>query len=188
MLWNCGAGEYSWESLGQQEDKTSQSKGKSTLNIYGKDWCWSWSSSILVIYCKQLNHSKSPWCWERLRPKGDEVIRGWDGWMASLMACWHHRHNLGKLGEMVSEGRPGMSKSIGSHGHDCTTEQQQILHCINVPPVLYALICQWIDFFHILAIVNSAAMSNRVHVYFRMVFSGYKSICGIAGRIPRFIF
>ena len=28
---------------------------------------------------------KSPWCWERLRAEGEEGIRGWDGWMASLM-------------------------------------------------------------------------------------------------------
>ena len=27
----------------------------------------------------------SPWCWERLRPEGEEGIRGWDGWMASLI-------------------------------------------------------------------------------------------------------
>ena len=26
-----------------------------------------------------------PWCWERLRAKGEEGIRGWDGWMASPM-------------------------------------------------------------------------------------------------------
>ena len=28
MLHNCGAGEDSWESLGQQEDQTSQSEEK----------------------------------------------------------------------------------------------------------------------------------------------------------------
>jgi len=91
---------------------------------------------------------------------------------------------------MVSEGRPGMLQSMGSQrvGHDCATEQQQILPCINVPPVLYVFVCQWIDCFHILAIVYSAAVINRVHVYFRMVFSGYMPSCGVAGRIPRFIF
>ena len=39
-----------------------------------KDWCWSWSSSILVIWCEQLTDWKSPWCWERLRTEED--IRG----------------------------------------------------------------------------------------------------------------
>ena len=28
---------------------------------------------------------ESLWCWERLRAEGEEGIRGWDGWMASLM-------------------------------------------------------------------------------------------------------
>ena len=38
---------------------------------------WSW--------CHQTNHWKNPWCWERLRAKGEESIREWDGWMASPM-------------------------------------------------------------------------------------------------------
>ena len=37
MLLNCGAGEDCWESLGLQEDPTSQSYRKSTLNINWKD-------------------------------------------------------------------------------------------------------------------------------------------------------
>ena len=58
----------------------------SILNIHWKDWCWS--SSILVIWCEQRTHWKSPWCWERLRAEGEEGIRGWDGWMASPMQAW----------------------------------------------------------------------------------------------------
>ena len=29
-------------------------------------------------------HWKSLWCWEKLRAEGEEGVRGWDGWMASL--------------------------------------------------------------------------------------------------------
>ena len=83
MLLNCGAGEDSWESLGQQGDQTSQSLGKSTLNTHSKDWCWSWSSGILVIRCEQPTHWKSPWSWEISRAEGEEDIRQWDGWMSS---------------------------------------------------------------------------------------------------------
>ena len=36
-----GAGEDSWESLGQQGDPTCQSRRKSVLNVHWKDWCWS---------------------------------------------------------------------------------------------------------------------------------------------------
>ena len=37
MLLNCGVGEDSCESLGLQGDLTSQSWGKSVLNIHWKD-------------------------------------------------------------------------------------------------------------------------------------------------------
>ena len=36
---------------------------ESSLNIRWKDWWWSWSSSILVIWCGYTTHWKSPWCW-----------------------------------------------------------------------------------------------------------------------------
>ena len=55
MLLNCGVGEDSWESLGQQGAQTSQSWRKSTLNIHWKNWCWSWSSTTLATCCKVLS-------------------------------------------------------------------------------------------------------------------------------------
>ena len=67
MLSNCGAGEDSWESLGQQGEQTSQSSRKSILNIHWKDWCWSWSSNTLATWCEEPTHWKRLWCWERLR-------------------------------------------------------------------------------------------------------------------------
>ena len=36
-------------------------------------------------YANTMTHWKSPWCWERLRAEGEEGVRGWEGWMASLM-------------------------------------------------------------------------------------------------------
>ena len=66
-----------------QRGQISHSWRKSTLNIHWKDWCWSWSSSTLATWCKELTHWKRPWCWERLRTGGEGGNRGWDGWMAS---------------------------------------------------------------------------------------------------------
>ena len=60
-----------------------------------KDWCWSWSSRILVIWCEQPTHWKSLWCWERLKA-GEEGIRGWDGWMASTTQWTWTWINFGK--------------------------------------------------------------------------------------------
>ena len=57
---------------------------KSVLNIHWKDWYWSWKSNTLATWCKELIHLKRPWCWERLKVRGEGDDRGWDGWMASL--------------------------------------------------------------------------------------------------------
>ena len=84
MLLNCGVGEDSWESLGQQGDQTSHSWRKTVLNIHWKDWCWSWNSNTLATWCEELTHLKRPWCWERSKAGGDGDDRGRDGWMASL--------------------------------------------------------------------------------------------------------
>ena len=74
--------EKTWESLGLQGEPTSPYYRKSVLGVHWKDWCWSWNSSTLAIWCKELTLLKRPWCWEKLRAgEGDD--RGWDGWMAS---------------------------------------------------------------------------------------------------------
>ena len=46
--------------------------------------CRSWGSNTLATLCKQLTHLKRPWCWERLRVRGEVGLRGWGGWMVSL--------------------------------------------------------------------------------------------------------
>ena len=45
---------------------------------------------------RNLTHWKRPWCWERLKARGEGDARGWDGW------------------EVVMEGKPGVLQSIGS--------------------------------------------------------------------------
>ena len=67
---------------------------KSTLNIHWKDWCQSWSSNSLAIWCKELSHWNRPWCWERLRAGGEGGHRGWDDWMDM---------SLSKLQELVKD-------------------------------------------------------------------------------------
>ena len=53
------------------------------MNIHWKDWCWSWSSHTLAIWCKELTNRKRLWRWERLRAEGEVGNRGRDGWVAS---------------------------------------------------------------------------------------------------------
>ena len=83
-FWSVVLEKTPWESLGLQEDQSSQSWRKPVLNIHWKDWCWSWNSNTLATWWEELTHWKRPWCWERLKAGGEGDDRGWDGWMASL--------------------------------------------------------------------------------------------------------
>ena len=102
---------------------------KSVLNIHWEDWCSSWSSNNLAIWCEELNHWKDPDGWERLKAGGEEDDRGWDGWIASPtqwkdwrqkekgmkeceMVGWHHR-----LDGHEFEQPPGVGYEQESLGH-----------------------------------------------------------------------
>ena len=81
--------ESSWDS---KEIKPVNPKGNQhwifiqgwLIDLFRKDWCWSWSSDTLATWCEVPTQWKRPWCWERLRARGEGGDRGWDGWMASL--------------------------------------------------------------------------------------------------------
>ena len=106
-----------------QGDQTSQSSRKSTLSIYWKDWCWSWSSNTLATWCEEPTHLKRPWCWERLKA-GEGGNRGRDGWMASpTQWTWVWANSR----SWWWTGRAGVLQSVGSQrvGHNLATEQQQ---------------------------------------------------------------
>ena len=83
MLFNCSAGEDSWESLALQGNPTSPSLRRSVLGVHWKDCCWSWNSNTLATWCEEPAYWKRSWHWERLKAGGEEDDRGWDGWMAS---------------------------------------------------------------------------------------------------------
>ena len=38
---------------------------------------------LMATWCEELIHWKRPWCWERLKMRGEGDDRGWGGWMAS---------------------------------------------------------------------------------------------------------
>ena len=83
---------------------------KSVLNFLWKDWCWSWNSNTLAIWCEELTHWKRPWCWERFKEGGEMDDRGWDGWMASLTQwTWVWASS----GSWWWTGKPCMLQSMG---------------------------------------------------------------------------
>ena len=121
MLLNCGVGEDSWESLGLQGDTTSPFYRRSVLGVHWKDWCWSWNSNTLAIWCEKLTHLKRPWCWKRLRAGGEGDDGGWDGWIISLtQGTWVWVDS----GSWWWTGRPGVLRFMGLQRvrHDWVTE------------------------------------------------------------------
>ena len=103
---------------------------RSVLGVHWKDWCWSWNSSILATWCKQLTHLKRSWCWERLKAGGEGDYRGWEGWMASptqWIWVWVNSRSWWWTG------RPGVLQSMGSQRvrHDWMTELNWYLRILN---------------------------------------------------------
>ena len=101
MLLDCYAGEDSWECLPLDSKKSNHSilkkiKPKYSLEVY---WCCNWSSNTLATWCEEPTHCKWPWCWERLRARGEEGERGWclDGLTDSMDM------SLSKLQEVVKD-------------------------------------------------------------------------------------
>ena len=82
VLLNCGVGESSlkvpWTARRSNLFILKEISPEYTLN-----WCWSWNSSTLALWCEELSHWKRPWCWERLKAGGEGDDRGWEDRMAS---------------------------------------------------------------------------------------------------------
>ena len=120
---------WSWRRLLRvpwtvRRSSQSTSLRKSNLKIHWKDWCWSWSSNTLAIWCEEPTYLKRPWCWERLKAGGDGDYRGWDGWMASLTQWTWVWANSGRWWRT---GKPGVLQSMELQrvGYDWTTEWQE---------------------------------------------------------------
>ena len=91
--------------------------------IHWKDWCWSWNSNTLAIWCEEPTHWKRPWCWERLKAGEEGDRRGWDPWMYHRLDGHEFEQALG-----VGDGQGSLECcSPWSHRvrHDLVTEQQQ---------------------------------------------------------------
>ena len=125
MLLNCGVREDSWESLGLQGDPTSPFWRRSALGFLLREWCWSWNSSTLATSCEELTHWKRLWCSQGLGAGGEGDLRGWVGWMSSLIRwTWVWVNS----GSWWWTGRPGMLWFMGSQRvrHDWSTELTEI--------------------------------------------------------------
>ena len=77
----------------------------------------------LATWCEELTYLKRPWCWERLKAKGEGCSRGWDGYIASLTQWTWIWENSGRQWRTEE---PGMQQSMRSQRaeYDLVTEQQ----------------------------------------------------------------
>ena len=82
------------------------------------------NSNTLGTWCKEPTHWKRPWCWERLRARGEGSDRRWDGWMTSPTQWtwiwanprrWWRTRKSGML----------QSRGLQRVRHEWATEQQQ---------------------------------------------------------------
>ena len=99
---------------------------KLVLNIYWKDWCWSWNCNTLATWCKELTHWERPWCWERLKAGGEGDNRGWDGWMVSpTQGTWVWVNSR----SWWWTGKPGVLQSMGLQrvGHNWAAKLTNLL-------------------------------------------------------------
>ena len=110
-----------------------------------KDSCWSYSSYTLATWCKEPTHWKRFWCLERLRA-GEEVDRGWDGWIAwPIQWTWVWTNS----GRQWRTRKPGVLQSMRSQilRHNLATEQKfqkiDLFHIVgnmgtkNLPGIIF---------------------------------------------------
>ena len=79
------------------------------------------NSNTLATWCEEPTHWKRPWCWGRLKARGEGDDRGWDGWMASpTQWTWVWASSR----SWWWTGKPVVLQSMGSQrvGHNWATE------------------------------------------------------------------
>ena len=122
MLFNCGVGEDSWESLRLQGDPTSPFYRRSALGVHWKDWCWSWKETPTLWPLVWITNSlEKTLILGKIEAGGEGDNRGWDRGMASLTQwTWVWVSS----GSYWWTGKPGVLQSMGSQriGHDWATE------------------------------------------------------------------
>ena len=80
------------------------------MNTHWKDWCWSWNSSIFVIWCQQLTHWRSPLNSTETKPvnlKGNQpwILSGRTDAEAEAPVFWSPVANSQLIGKVPDTGR-----------------------------------------------------------------------------------
>ena len=133
MLSHYGAGENSWESLGQQEDQLVNPKGNQPWIFIGRTDAEApipWPPDTKSPLIGKDPDAGKDWKQEKKRVTEDEMV-GWHHWRQWTWVWPNSRRQW-------RTGKPGVLQFIGSQtvGHNWATEQQdackgmsESLHC-----------------------------------------------------------
>ena len=92
MLFNCGVGEDSWESLGLQGDPTSPFWRRSALGVLERNDAKAETPVLLATSWEELTHWKRLWYWEGFRARGEgtteDEMAGWHHWLDGCESQW----------------------------------------------------------------------------------------------------
>ena len=96
--------------------------------------------NTLATWCKELTHSKRPWCWERLKAGGEGDDRGWDGWMSS-QTPWTWVWAISRSWWWIV--RPGALEPMGSQivGHNERLNWTELIFGGKIRVMLYPSRC-----------------------------------------------
>ena len=103
--------------LDTKEIKSVSPHGNQAWIFIGKTDAEAEAPITLATWCGEPTLCKRPWCWQRLKARGDN--RGWDGWMTLLTQCT----SLSKFWETVKN-REAWCAAVQGLRHKWVTEQQ----------------------------------------------------------------
>ena len=99
------------------------------------------SSNTLATWCEEPTHWKRPWCWDRLRARGEGGNRGWDGWMVSPTQWTWTWENSRRWWGTGNPGFPQFTKSRTQLGDWIPTSVHSQIHLygrsVQLPSELY---------------------------------------------------
>ena len=100
-----------------------------SIRLFLLNKVWNWTRMEFRVYTGAMSWEekspwKRPWCWKRVKARGEGDDRGRDVWTVSpKLPTWIWPNS----GRQWKIGRPGVLWSMGSRRvrHDLTTKQQQ---------------------------------------------------------------